>query len=297
MSKRIALCQLNPEAGKSEKNFFTIDQTIKNYAEEKIKLFIFPEDFLNGVLRGREDILTAGKKFDFWINRLCEVAKRYKVDLIPGSLPLFEKGKLFNTTIYINSEGKIINQYSKTNLWLSEKDDYSVSPNSPKVFQSILGKTMQIICWDLMDHKLFEEAIKQEVEWIINVSLWYTNQSKDLERRRGKTKNKYRIPVRRSERLSSIIETRSTEYNLGIIFCNIGGIHKYIGQDGSHDEARSAGCTQAIAPLDGVRKIIGSIKEKILICDIPEVKDYIYDHEIFYGRREDIKTNYPYSLK
>ena len=89
---------------------------------------------------------------------------------------------------------------------------------------------MQIICWDLMDHKLFEEAIKQEVEWIINVSLWYTNQSKDLERRRGKTKNKYRIPVRRSERLSSIIETRSTEYNLGIIFCNIGGIHKYIGQ-------------------------------------------------------------------
>ncbi len=295
MNKRIALCQLNPRAGKPEENFSTIEQTIKNYAEEKIKLFIFPEDFLNGILRDREDILAAGKKFDFFVNRLCKFARGYKVDLIPGSFPMLRNKKLLNTTVYIDHKGKVLNLYSKTNLWLSERNEYSSNDKLPKCFESILGKTMQIICWDLMDRKLFEQVVKQGVEWIINISLWSTNQSRDLERKRGKTKNQYRISIRRSERLNSIIEARSAEYNVGIIFCNIGGIHRYNAMDGLPQEARSAGSSQVLAPLDGIRKIVKNRKEQILICDIPDIKDYISDHEILWGRREDIKTNYPYS--
>ncbi|KKQ34205.1 MAG: Nitrilase/cyanide hydratase and apolipoprotein N-acyltransferase [Microgenomates group bacterium GW2011_GWA2_37_6] len=225
MKTRIAICQLNPRASKPGDNFRTIEQTIKNYSGRKVKLFIFPEDFLNGILRSGEDILAAGKKFEFWIERFRKLARKYKVDLIPGSFPLFKEGKLFNATIYIDSLGEVLNQYSKTNLWLSERDGYSINTNPPECFQSILGKTMQIICWDLMDRKLFEKAVKQNVKWIINISLWSTNQSRDLERKRGKTKNKYHISIRRSERLNSIVETRSSEYNIGMIFCNIGGIH------------------------------------------------------------------------
>lgn len=294
MKTSVALCQLNPRAGKSEENFNTIEQTIKKYARKKIKLFIFPEDFLNGILRNGNDILEAGKKFDYWTGKFCRLARKYKVDLIPGSFPLFKEGKLFNTSVYIDKNGQILNQYSKTNLWLSERDEYSPSQNKPSVFNSALGKTMQIICWDLMDRELFEQAVKQNAEWIINCSLWSTNQTRDLKRKRGSTKHLYKIPTRKSERLNSIIETRSHEYGMGIIFCNIGGTHKYIAQDGKTQEARSAGCTQIIAPLDGIRKIVKDRKEQVLICDVPQIKDYISDHEIFYGRREDIKKNYPH---
>ncbi|MBI2032638.1 MAG: carbon-nitrogen hydrolase family protein [Candidatus Levybacteria bacterium] len=292
---RIALCQLNPKAGKPRKNFATIEQVVRKYSKQKIKLFIFPEDFLNGVLRGRQDILLAGKKFDFWLNKFCALAKRYKIDLIPGSLPSIENSGLYNTTVYINSAGKILNKYFKTNLWLAEREDYSINPYKPKAFDSVLGKTMQIICFDVMDRRIFEEAIKQNVKWIINTSLWCLDQSKALAKKRGLPSKQYNIAIRKSERLNALIETRSHEYNMGMIFCNIGGNHRYLESDCYQEVKRSAGCTQIIAPLDGIRKRVRNRKEQILICDIPAIKDYISDHEILYGRRKDIKTNYPYS--
>lgn len=295
MNTRIALCQLNPKAGKPEENFATIEQTIKSHADQKVKLFIFPEDFLNGILRNREDILSAGKKFAYWTNRFCGLAKKHNVDLIPGSFSRLNNNKLYNTTTYINSKGKVLNIYSKTNLWLSERNEYSPNDRPPKSFKSTLGKTVQIICWDLMDHRLFKEALKQDVKWIINTSLWSVNQTKDLERKRGKTKNTYNLSLRKSERLDSIIESRCHEYNMGMIFCNISGVHKCTASDGSEEIKKSAGSTQVISPLDGVRRITKNRREQVLICDIPEIKEYISDHEILWGRREDIKTNYPYS--
>jgi hypothetical protein len=114
-----------------------------------------------------------------------------------------------------------------------------------------------------MNPKIFEEAVKQNAEWIINVSLWSTNQTRSLKRTRGRTKNKYYIPVRNSERLDSIIEARSTEYDIGIIFCNIGGKHQYLAEDGLIQHANSAGNTQVIAPLDVIRKTVKDRAEQI----------------------------------
>jgi predicted amidohydrolase len=289
---KVALCQLNPISGKPEVNFKTIGKVMAN---KNADLYIFPEDFLHGIMRGKNDLLSAGKNFDYWINKLCLLAKKYKADLIPGSLPLIKAGELYNTTVYIDKRGKLVNQYSKNNLWLSERSDYSPSLKPPKVFNCVLGKTAQIICWDLYDHRLFEEAVRQGAEWIINVSLWSTNQTRDLKKERGEAKHKYRISVRRSERLHSLIETRSSEYNIGIMFCNFGGHHSYISKDGRIQLAKSAGSTQIITPLDGVRKITKNNKEKIYIYEVPNIGDYLSDHEIFYGRREDIKNGYPYS--
>ncbi|PIU03902.1 hypothetical protein COT44_00795 [Candidatus Shapirobacteria bacterium CG08_land_8_20_14_0_20_39_18] len=293
MKTKIALCQLNPLSGKPEVNYQKIEKVLKDYSREKIALFIFPEDFLHGILRGHNEILEAGNHFRVWVKKFSSLAKKYNVDLIPGSFPVLRNDKLFNTTIYIDKKGRILNEYSKTNLWLSERDEYSSNTIPPQCFHSVLGKTAQIICWDIMNHKLFEEVVKQGAEWIINISLWSTNQTRDLAKRRGKTKNKYDILVRKSERLDSIIETRSTEYNIGMIFCNIGGIHNYIALDKKNQQARSAGRTQIITPLNGIKKIVSSRKEQIFICKIPDIKSYLSDHEILYGRREDIQNDCP----
>ncbi|MEI6462684.1 MAG: hypothetical protein WCO33_03400 [bacterium] len=68
----------------------------------------------------------------------------------------------------------------------------------------------------------------------------------------------------------------------------MGGIHSYLSSNSTKDLAISAGNSQIITPLDGVRKSDNNNKEQILICDIPSIKDYLSDHEILYGRREDI---------
>jgi len=293
METAVALCQLNPVSKKPEINFKKVESVLATYEGKNISLFVFPEYFLYGILRVKKDLRVAGKNFRFWVKRFCSLARKYDLDLVPGSFPLFKKGKLYNTTVYIDRKGNVLNQYSKTNLWLSEREDYDINPDPPKVFNSILGKTVQIICWDLMDHHLFEEAVRLKAEWMINVSLWTTNQTGDLMRKRGRAKKRYPIS-QSSKSLDSIIETRSTEYNIGIVFCNIGGSHNYITLDQSTEQARSAGSTQIVAPLDCVRKIVKNRKEQVLICKVPKIKNHLSDHEIFYGRREDVKNNYPY---
>lgn len=296
MITKIALCQINPLFNKPEINFDRMENIIDKYSRKNVELFIFPEDYIYGVLRDRNQIAEAGKNFNVWIKKLSSLAKKYKVDLIPGSFPLLENYKLFNTTIYLDKNGKVLNKYSKANLWLSERAEYISSASPSKCFDSILGRTVQIICWDLMNPKIFEDAVKQNAEWIINISLWSTNQTRSLARTRGKTKNKYHIPVSRSERLTAILETRSTEYNIGVIFCNIGGKHKYLADDGLLQHANSAGSSQIIAPLDAIKKSVKGRTEQILLYEIPDIKEYISDHEILWGRREDIKNNYPWGI-
>ncbi|MDO8638847.1 MAG: hypothetical protein Q7R43_04685, partial [Candidatus Daviesbacteria bacterium] len=189
--------------------------------------------------------------------------------------------------IYINHQGQIINQTKKTNLWLSERSDYAPSNNPPRCFKSTLGKTLLIICWDIMDHKLFEIAIKQGARWVIIISLWSINQSSDLVKERGKPLKMYPNNID-SKIIDSLINSRVNEYNIGIIFCNFAKTLRYQGKYTLSDIAISAGHTQIVSPLFQILKKINSRKEGILIHDIPDIKELIRDHEIFYGRREDI---------
>lgn len=293
METKVALCQLLSKSNNPDGNFTIMKKTIKECSQKKVKLCIFPEDFLYGVLRDRSDLLNAGKKFSYWVKRFSYLSKKYRIDIIPGTFPLYENKKIFNTTAYINNKGKILNRYSKTNLWLSERVEYSSSKEAVKCFQSILGKTV-IICWDIFDHKLFEAAIKQDVKWIIILSFWSMNQSDDLASKRGKPVNKY-AGLNDSKIIDSLIQARISEYNVGIIFCNFAKIHKYIGNTGRIQRSVSAGHTQIVSPFNKIYKRIANRKERILIYDIPSIETAINDFETYYGRRKDVINLYPQS--
>lgn len=143
-----------------------------------------------------------------------------------------------------------------------------------------------------MDHKLFEAAIKQDADWVIVISLWSINQSGDLIKERGKPSKKYPDNID-SKIIDSLINSRVNEYNIGIIFCNFAKSLKYQGKYTSNDIAISAGHTQIATPLFQISKKINSRKEDILIYDIPNIEQFIYDNEIFYGRRGDIDHENP----
>lgn len=288
MKTKIALCQLTPVANNPERNFSTMEETIKNCSKERVRLCIFPEDFLYGIVSNKANIETAGRKSLFWINNFRRLAKKYKLDLIPGSFPLYEKGLIYNTTIYINRQGKIINQYHKTNLWLSERSDYTPSNHPPQCFESILGKTLLIICWDIMDHKLFATAVKQNAKWVMIISCWSSNQSSDLAKERGKPLKRNLSNVD-SKIIDSLINSRVNEYNIGIIFCNFAKSFRYQDKYNHSDVAISTGHTQIASPLFHMSKKINGRKEQILIYDVLDIKQLIEDTEILYGRREDIK--------
>lgn len=293
MHTAITINQLAPLADKADANFKTMQQTIAQNAAEGSLLAIFPEDFLYGVLRSRLQLINAGRQFDTWVKRFCELAKRYRIDIIPGTLPSLKNGNVYNSTVYIDKTGTIVTTYSKNNLWLSERDEYQPSLQLPKVFDSVLGKTAIIICWDICDHRLFESMIKQEVEWVIVLAFWSTNQSKDMARSRGTVKNRY-IGFSDSKMLDALIQSRVSEYNIGFIFCNFAGKHEYQGLTGPQI-AVSANRSQVVTPYLSVVYRLSNRREATLRCDLESISQSIRDFETHYGRRLDVVKSYPWT--
>lgn len=287
---KIALNQLNPRSG-HRFNFEVMEQTIKQNAISGARLSIFPEDFLYGVIRDRRSLRAAAHQFPKWIQKFAKLAKQYNIDIIPGTLPSNSAGHFYNSTVYIDNEGKILTEYSKNNLWLSERDEYVPSQKLPEVFTSAVGKTAVIICWDVFYHKAFGAAIKQGAEWIIVLAFWSINQSEDLRIKRGKASHRY-TDISDSKILDNLLRSRAVEYNCGIIFCNFAGAHTYEGMAGKQ-RAISANRTQVV---DSHYKVYGRLsnrKEATLLCELDDITQSIKDFEIHYGRREDVVMDYP----
>jgi len=77
MKTKIAICQLNPIAGDYNRNLQLMESVAKKCSDRKVKLCIFPEDFLYGIIRGVENVKAAGKQFYYWVDIFSNIAKKY----------------------------------------------------------------------------------------------------------------------------------------------------------------------------------------------------------------------------
>lgn len=292
---KIAVNQLNPVSNKPEINFDTIHKTIIKNKKDGAVLSIFPEDFLYGIVRDKSDQIEAGKQHEAWIKKFQELAIKHHIDIIPGSFPRYENGNSYNSTVYIDANGYIKTRYSKSNLWLSERIDYTPDLNMPEVFDSVLGKTAIIICWDILDHRLMRGAVKNGAEWIICIAFWTNSQDKDLSETRGNViRGEWKHPD--SLLLSNMIKTRSFEYGVGFIFANFAGIHYHSNDEGIIRRADSAGRTQVVTPGHQQQYVFNHRRSETLISDIDtkKFKNELNNAEILYGRNGDISNEYPY---
>lgn len=293
MKKRVAINQLAPLSNDLAANMRTLQQAVADNTENGSVLSIFAEDFLYGVLRNKKDLLQAATAYEENLEQLRALAIKHKTAIIPGTFPRLLEGKLYNSTVYIDKQGTVLCEYSKNNLWLSEREEYNSALKFPCVFESELGKTTILICWDLLDHSLFESAVKQGAEWIAVLSFWSVNQSKDLRLQRGSVLQKY--PISDSSMLDNILRARVMEYNVGIIFCNFAGIHNYEGSSGMQ-KAISANRSQIIEPYYLNISRVANHKAVTLYheVDILRARQAMSNFEIYYGRREDITNDYPF---
>ena len=291
---KIAVNQLLPIANDPVINFKTIEETVEQNEIGGALLSVFPEDFLYGVLRTRSDLMAAGKRFNEWVSKFQELAAKYEIDIVPGSFPQCKSGRIYNSAVYIDSSGRVDTTYSKHNLWLAEREEYSSGGHMPQVFNGVLGKTVIIICWDILDHHLLRSAVREGAEWIICLSFWSTNQSEDMILKRGGVNKSY-WSYSDSLFSSDLIPTRSVEYNVGIVFVNFAKTHRYLGTKGACHYSRSAGRTQITTPRRQHFYTLNHHRPKTLLADIDvsESRKEMTDAEIVYGRREDILNNYP----
>ena len=186
---RISLLQIQSK-GLPKDNLVIVRKYLKKALKYKPDLICLPEC---------TNILTNDKSYLFrnaTTQKNCQILKEClyfskvnKIFISIGSLLLKDSKskKLFNRSIFINSQGKIIDFYDKIHLFdvqLSQKDIYKESQlfnrgNKVTILNTPWGKIGLTICYDLRFSKLYKDLVKKGVTMILVPAAFTMKTGKD----------------------------------------------------------------------------------------------------------------------
>ena len=164
------------------KNLAFIDQQLKRLSESGVKLVLTPENCI--VFGSKSDYRLHAEELGSGLiqSTLADLARKYKLWLVIGSLPIRHEEKITTTSLVYNSEGKIVAHYDKLHLFDVDVDDqhgsYRESETSSAgervaVVDTPVGKLGLTICYDLRFPHLFSELRKKGAQ-IISVPAAFT---------------------------------------------------------------------------------------------------------------------------
>ena len=191
---------------------------------------------------------------------------------MPGSVIEEEQGKLYNTTYYIEANGKVKARYRKINLWHPERRYISVG-REVAVCSTRYGKVGLMICWDLMFPEIFRAMLTKGVEIVICPSYWtFEDATVGL---RYDTKADVKL-------IDSLCAGRAFENEIVFVYCNAAGRLRLPGI-----EERLLGRSQIAVPFKGAIAKLEHNREEMFIREIDTA--IIKDAEKAYGIRSDLR--------
>ena len=142
---KLAICQLLIEGGEPYRNLERSETLIEEAKNKSCDLALLPEtlDFAWTHPSGLEEADQIPGVFS---NKLCSMAKKYQIFICAGLTEKTQEGN-YNSCIFINSQGEILNIYRKINLLEVEFDYYQIG-SSVNVITSPWGKLGINICSD-----------------------------------------------------------------------------------------------------------------------------------------------------
>ncbi|NAW50133.1 GNAT family N-acetyltransferase [Elizabethkingia argentiflava] len=130
---------------------FFVD-SISNY---KADFCVFPELFNAPLLAAfdhlneREAMEELAKLTQEIVDKIAELAVSYNVNIISGSMPVLEKGNLYNVGYLLHRDGKR-DEYRKIHITPNERNFYGmIGGDSLKAFDTDCGKIGIIVCYDV----------------------------------------------------------------------------------------------------------------------------------------------------
>jgi len=250
MRLKIALVQFDAEQYAPADNLGKAEKFVERAADAGADIVVFPEDFLTGVgPRMAEFADHEGKHREAF----QKLARKYALDLVPGSVIEGEDGKLFNTTYYIDANGELLGRYRKVNLWVTEKL-WATRGDTAMVCDTRWGKVGLCICWDLAFPELFIAMFAQRADIVICPSCWaYQDAGTGTQHNPD------------SERVfvDSLCSARAFENEIMVAFCNAAG-----SWDGSRGPCESIGRSQVAVPFIGPAALLDHNREEMLLGDV-----------------------------
>ncbi len=278
MKLRIAVVQFEIKQYSPDYNLKKAEKFIKKASDSNANIIVFPEDFVTGPIRFMKNLVDTNRYYENYFQKL---AKKYKIDIVPGSFIEEDRNGYFNVTRYIDSKGKIKGRYKKVNLWIPERR-WLIPGDKVCVFNTKYGKVGLLICWDLIFPEMFRKMVKMGVKIVICPSYWCFYDTKYSLKHDKNTE----INV-----VDSLSSSRAFENGIVFIYCNAAG-KMNLGKQGHYKKDTLIGHSQITVPFNGAIKKINHNKEEMFIQEIDT--SILNDFESSYQIKKDLKKRILY---
>lgn len=167
---KISVLQFKPELGKVLKNFSTAEKMIG--ISQNPDIIVLPELWSTGYyptpLENFADVEGECTK-DF----ICNLAKKFNVNIIAGSVIVEVEGKFFNRCIVSNRNGEVIGVYDKAHLFsFADEGKVFTAGKNFSVVELDGVKCGIIICYDLRFPEFIRKIALNDIEILFCPAAW-----------------------------------------------------------------------------------------------------------------------------
>ncbi|ALC91611.1 hydrolase [Bacillus sp. FJAT-18017] len=146
---KIACVQMNIQFGDVERNYASVENYIKKAAADKADIIVFPEMWNTGYALNQLDQL-ADENGQRTQNLLSELASKFNVNIVGGSVATKRDGSFYNTMYVANRSGEVVADYDKAHLFkLMDEHHFLNAGQKMNTFELDGIMCGGVICYDI----------------------------------------------------------------------------------------------------------------------------------------------------
>ena len=268
MKCKIAVVQMQVDLISMENTLQKAERFIRNAARAKANIVVFPE----GSFFARGEKKTAEASHHIYLTFLQGLAKKFKIDIVTGSVIEKRRTGTYNTAYYIDARGKVLGKHRKINLWHPERGHFARGSDI-SVFQTKYGKVGLIICWDMMFPEVFRCMTRRGVQIIFCPTFWF-HECAGIG-----VQYDWNADVTLVDAVSI---SRAFEHEIVFVMCNAAGKWTY-----GKSKGTLFGHSQITVPFRGCMKKLNHNREEMFVQEIDT--SILNDAEKVYRIRKDLK--------
>ena len=167
---KISVLQFKSELGEVEKNFATAERLIESAQSSDV--VILPELWSTGYYPTPVENF-ADKNCSRTKNFIKNLARKFNLNIIAGSVIAGENGKIFNRSLIFNRRGELVNFYDKAHLFtFADEEKIFSAGNKIKTLELDGVKCAVAICYDLRFPEFVRNIALQGIEILFCPAAW-----------------------------------------------------------------------------------------------------------------------------
>jgi len=257
---KVCCLQMEVKLGCSDDNLFHAEELITESVKEQPDVIVLPETWNTGFFPKQNLTELCCMNGDIVKHHIGELAKKYKVNIVAGSVSNLRDGGVYNTAFIFDRKGTCIAEYDKVHLFTPMgEDDYYTGGDHLCIFTLDGVKCGIIICYDVRFPELTRSLALHGIEILFVVSQW---------------------PRERITHLRTLTTARAIENQIFVVCCN---------SCGTAGKTVFGGNSAIIEPLGKILVVAGADEEIIsATCDMRILSDIRANIPVFRDRRPEL---------